>query len=77
MEAYIGQVCCFAFNYAPANWAVCNGALLSINANQVLFVLLGTTYGGDGKSTFGLPNMPAGAAGAYYICTSGAYPQRP
>lgn len=47
----------FGGNFAPRNWAFCNGQLVSINANQALFSLLGTTYGGDGRTTFGLPDL--------------------
>jgi len=47
----------FAFNFAPKGWAFCNGQLLPISQNTALFSLLGTTYGGDGKATFGLPNL--------------------
>src|SRR5437773_1270032 len=46
-----------SFGYAPQGWALCNGQLLSINQNQALFSLLGTTYGGDGRVNFGLPNL--------------------
>lgn len=46
-----------SFNFAPKGWAMCNGQLLPINQNQALFSLLGTTYGGDGRTTFGLPNL--------------------
>jgi microcystin-dependent protein len=46
-----------SFNYAPKGWALCNGQLLPINQNQPLFALIGTTYGGDGRTTFGLPNL--------------------
>lgn len=56
-EQYIGEVRVFGFNFAPAGWAQCNGQLLSISQNQPLFSLLGTTYGGDGIRTFGLPNL--------------------
>ncbi len=56
-EPFIGQLMLFAFNYAPKGWAMCNGQLLPINQNQALFSLLGTTYGGDGRVTFGLPNL--------------------
>ena len=54
---YVGQVKCFAFNYAPRGWAQCNGQLLPINQNQALFSLLGTTYGGNGQTTFALPDL--------------------
>ena len=53
----LGQIIMFAGNYAPAGWAICDGTLLSISQNTALFSILGTTYGGDGKSTFGLPDM--------------------
>jgi len=57
MYYYLGQIGIFGFNFAPVNWAFCNGALLSISQNSALFALLGTTYGGNGTSTFGLPDL--------------------
>ena len=57
METYIGQLAIFAFNFAPQGWAFCNGQLLSITKYSALFTLLGTTYGGDGITTFALPNL--------------------
>jgi microcystin-dependent protein len=57
MENYVGEIRVFAGNFAPADWAFCNGQLLNINDNQALFYLLGTTYGGDGTNTFALPNL--------------------
>lgn len=54
---YIGEIRIFAGNFAPANWAFCNGQLLAISQNDALFALIGTTYGGDGVSTFALPNL--------------------
>jgi microcystin-dependent protein len=56
-DPYIGQITMFAGNFAPKGYAFCNGQLMSINQNQALFSLLGTTYGGDGRATFGLPNL--------------------
>lgn len=56
-EPYVGQVMIFAFNFAPRNWSYCNGALMAISQNQALFSILGTTYGGDGRVTFALPNI--------------------
>jgi microcystin-dependent protein len=56
-EPYIGQIIIFAGNFAPANYALCNGPLMSIAQNAALFSLLGTTYGGDGISNFALPNL--------------------
>lgn len=57
MEPYIGQILAFGFNFAPRGWAYCNGQLLSIAEYQALFSLIGTTYGGDGITTFGLPDL--------------------
>lgn len=57
MEPYIGQVCLFGFNFAPKGWAQCNGQLMSIAQNTALFSLIGTYYGGDGKTTFALPDL--------------------
>ena len=56
-EAFLGEIRMFGFNFAPQGWAMCNGQLLSISQNDALFALLGTTYGGNGSSTFGLPNF--------------------
>lgn len=56
MEGYIAEMRYFASNFAPRNWALCNGQLLAISTNTALFSLLGTTYGGDGRTTFGLPD---------------------
>lgn len=56
-EPYIGEIRIFAGNFAPRGWAFCNGQLVSIAQNNALFALLGTVYGGDGVSTFGLPNL--------------------
>lgn len=57
MEPFIGQIQLFGFGWAPVGWAVCAGQLLSISQNTALFSLLGTTYGGDGRTTFGLPDL--------------------
>jgi microcystin-dependent protein len=54
---FIGEIRMFAGNFAPAGWALCQGQILSIADNDVLFNLIGTTYGGDGQSTFALPNL--------------------
>jgi microcystin-dependent protein len=54
---FVAEIRMFAGNFAPKGWALCNGQLLPISQNTALFSLLGTTYGGDGKSTFGLPNL--------------------
>jgi microcystin-dependent protein len=54
---YIGEIRMFAGNFAPVGWAFCNGALMDISQNDALFNLIGTTYGGDGQTTFALPNL--------------------
>ncbi len=56
-DPFIGEIRLFGFNFAPTGWAQCNGQLLSIAQNTALFSILGTTYGGDGRTTFGLPNL--------------------
>ena len=56
-EPFISEIRIMSFNFAPRGWAFCNGQLLPIAQNQALFSLLGTTYGGDGRTTFALPNL--------------------
>ena len=56
-EPFVGEIRMFGFNFAPQGWAQCNGQLLPISQNTALFSLLGTTYGGDGRTTFALPDM--------------------
>jgi microcystin-dependent protein len=58
-EAYMGDIKVVAFNFAPRGWALCNGQTLAINQYQALFSLLGTIYGGNGTTTFALPNLQA------------------
>jgi len=77
-EPYIGQIRAFGFDFPPKGWALCDGQILSIAQNQVLFALLGTTYGGDGQSTFALPDLRgrvglhAGyGGGSYFVGQSG------
>ncbi|MES2098166.1 MAG: tail fiber protein [Pseudomonadota bacterium] len=60
-DPFVAEIRIFPFNFAPKGWAFCNGQLLPISQNTALFSLLGTTYGGDGKSTFGLPDMQGSA----------------
>jgi len=57
MDNFLGEIRLFAGNFPPQGWAFCNGALLAIAQNDALFALLGTTYGGDGQSTFALPDL--------------------
>lgn len=60
-DQFVAEIRIFPFNFAPTGWATCDGQLLPISQNTALFALLGTTYGGDGKSTFALPNMQGNA----------------
>ena len=57
MDPFVAEIRIFGFNFAPTGWAQCNGQLLPISQNTALFSLLGTVYGGDGKSTFALPDL--------------------
>jgi microcystin-dependent protein len=80
---YVGEIRMFAGNFAPAGWALCNGAQLAISENDVLFQLIGTTYGGDGQNTFNLPDlqsrlpvhMGTGGGSSYIIGQSGGEEQ--
>src|SRR6266516_2066590 len=56
-EPFLSEIRIMSFGFAPQGWAMCNGQLLPINQNQALFSLLGTTYGGNGQTTFALPNL--------------------
>jgi microcystin-dependent protein len=57
MDYYLGQIGIYGFNFAPRGWALCAGSLMGITQNSALYSLIGTTYGGDGQVTFGLPDM--------------------
>ena len=70
-EPFLGQISVFAFSFAPRGWAQCNGQVLPIAQNQALFALLGTTYGGNGTTTFALPDLRGRAA----MHVSAAHPQ--
>jgi len=56
-QPFLGEIKLISWNFPPKGWAFCNGALLQISQNQALYSVLGTTYGGDGRQTFGLPNL--------------------
>jgi microcystin-dependent protein len=58
-EPFLGEIKVISFNFPPKGWTFCNGQLLPINQNQALFAILGTTYGGNGVTTFALPNLQA------------------
>ncbi|HEX8692643.1 MAG TPA: tail fiber protein [Longimicrobium sp.] len=60
-DQFLAEIRIFPFNFPPTGWAFCNGQLMPISQNTALFALLGTTYGGDGKSTFALPNLQGSA----------------
>lgn len=70
-DGFLGSVEMWPLNWAPRDWAICNGAIMPIKDNEALFSLLLTTYGGDGQSTFGLPDMrdriPIGAFGRRFV----------
>ncbi len=72
---HLGEIQFVAFNFAPTGWAFCNGQLLPINNNQALFSLLGTMYGGNGQTTFALPNLrgrvPVSAGGGFEFGQTG------
>ncbi|PKM39735.1 MAG: phage tail protein [Firmicutes bacterium HGW-Firmicutes-8] len=79
MEPFLGQIELFPYGFAPSEWAPCDGRLLLINQNQALFSLLGFKFGGDGTTTFGLPDLRNAAIGQYnqyYIALQGIYPSR-
>src|ERR671922_2860209 len=61
-DPFVAEIRIFPFNFAPKGWAFCDGQILPISQNTALFSLLGTTYGGDGKSTFALPDLQGRAA---------------
>lgn len=58
MDPFLGEVRLLPYDFAPRGWALCNGQILSISSNTALFSILGTVYGGNGRTTFGLPNLP-------------------
>ncbi|HTZ19132.1 MAG TPA: tail fiber protein, partial [Dissulfurispiraceae bacterium] len=72
---YIGEIKMFGGNFAPVGWALCNGQLLPISENDALFNLIGTTYGGDGQTTFALPDLrsriPVHAGSGYTLAQTG------
>jgi microcystin-dependent protein len=74
-QPYVGEIRMFAGNFAPAGWMFCGGQLLPISENETLFNLIGTTYGGDGQNTFGLPDMrgriPIHQGGSFVLAETG------
>lgn len=77
MEPFIGMIVVLPYNFAPRGWAKCDGQIMSIQQNSALFSLLGVNFGGDGRSTFGLPKLaPLAPNLNYYIALEGIYPSR-
>ncbi len=77
MDGTLASIMLFASNFAPRGWAFCEGQILSVADNQALFSLLGTTYGGDGKTTFKLPSISHENPDLHYIiCVQGSFPSR-
>lgn len=77
MEPFLGQIQLLPYNFAPRGWALCNGQILQISQNTALFALLGTNFGGDGRTTFALPKLAGPADSlAYYIALQGIFPAR-
>jgi hypothetical protein len=78
IEPYLGEVILFAGNFAPRGWAFAEGQLLQVAQNQALFAILGTTYGGDGQTTFALPDTRGDepACMHYIIALQGIFPSR-
>ncbi len=74
-QPYVGEIRMFAGNFAPAGWMFCEGQLMPISENETLFNLIGTTYGGDGQSTFGLPDLrgriPLHVGGGFTLAETG------
>jgi len=80
MDPFLGEIRLFPYSYVPKEWAACDGSTLQINQNQALFALLGTVFGGDGKTTFALPDLrtkvPLTGQGTYCIAMQGVFPSR-
>lgn len=76
MEPFIGQITLFAGNFAMKGWATCQGQIMPIAQYTALFSILGTTYGGDGKTTFALPTIANVGEAQYLIALEGIYPSR-
>ncbi len=79
MEPFLGQIKLFPYNFAPKDWAFCAGQILSIQQNTALFSLIGNKFGGDGRTTFALPDLRGAEQqeGSHYcIALKGIYPPR-
>jgi microcystin-dependent protein len=79
MEPFVGQIALFPYDFVPKGWSACEGQLIPVNQNQMLFALVGTTFGGDGRTSFSLPNLKGKEPEAnlrYCIAIEGIFPQR-
>jgi len=81
METFVGQICYFPWTWPPRGWARCDGQFLSVSQNQILYSLIGTEYGGDGRASFALPKIDpiktSKDGNIYaYIALDGTYPSR-
>lgn len=78
-DVLVGSIQLFPYSFAPRGWMSCEGQILSIMDYQMLYSLIGATYGGDGRSTFGIPNLKGAeplSTMKYYIALNGIYPSR-
>jgi len=73
---FLSEIRLMSFNFAPKDWALCNGQTLAIDQNRELFSLLGTAYGGDGQTTFALPNLQPHSGACFAIALQGFFPSR-
>lgn len=76
-EPFVGEITLFAGSRVPKNWALCDGSILPVAQNTILYSLLLNTYGGEGTTTFALPNLPPQGGVRYIIATGGFYPPFP
>lgn len=77
MEYFLGQIVIFPYGFEPKGFVKCDGRSIKLGANDALFALLGTQYGGDGRSEFHIPKLEDPMKGvSYYICISGLFPSR-
>lgn len=79
MDPFLGDIEIFPYGFTPYGWMECNGQILNITTNEALFALIGTNFGGNGSTTFGLPNIPADKCPMgmrYYIAVQGIFPSK-
>ena len=79
VDALIGTILLFPYNFVPAGWLACDGQVLTITQYQALYALIGATYGGDGRTNFALPNLKGAEplpTMKYYIAIEGIFPSR-